>query len=447
MNRYPLLSKTLMIGLLALILLIPLGMIESKISERKTLQHSVQEDIARSAARPQTLSGPYLVIRYKLREQKKEKDEKGRIRTSIVESLPFETVIAPHTLKITGSADVESRSRGIYKAQLYNLHSKISGSFTLPRAYGLSDKIENIIPEAAYVVMRVSDSRGIRNTPLLTLNETTHEFSPGVAAAGSIVSVAGNGMHVALTAPDVNQPRTFNFSFPLELQGTSTLAVQPSGDTTEVAFKSSWPHPSFGGSFLPRSRNISNQGFSAQWLVTSLAKNSIVQSGNNQQAEAEAFTVDFVDPVNIYSMSERAVKYGLMFVVLVFTAFFMFEVLRGLRMHPMQYLLVGLSMAIFFLLIISLSEHIPFLAAYIASGSACVLLIAFYLAGVLHSARSALVFSGGITLLYAVLFGVLQSEDNALLMGSLILFAALAAVMTLTRRMDWYRLNNPSNPV
>jgi inner membrane protein len=447
MNRYPLLSKTLMIGLLALILLIPLGMIESKISERKTLQHSVQEDIARSAARPQTLSGPYLVIRYKLREQKKEKDEKGRIRTSIVESLPFETVIAPHTLKITGSADVESRSRGIYKAQLYNLHSKISGSFTLPRAYGLSDKIENIIPEAAYVVMRVSDSRGIRNTPLLTLNETTHEFSPGVAAAGSIVSVAGNGMHVALTAPDVNQPRTFNFSFPLELQGTSTLAVQPSGDTTEVAFKSSWPHPSFGGSFLPRSRNISNQGFSAQWLVTSLAKNSIVQSGNNQQAEAEAFTVDFVDPVNIYSMSERAVKYGLMFVVLVFTAFFMFEVLRGLRMHPMQYLLVGLSMAIFFLLIISLSEHIPFLAAYIASGSACVLLIAFYLAGVLHSARSALVFSGGITLLYAVLFGVLQSEDNALLMGSLILFAALAVVMTLTRRMDWYRLNNPSNPV
>ncbi|HSI96357.1 MAG: cell envelope integrity protein CreD [Methylophilaceae bacterium] len=447
MNRYPLLSKTLMIGLLALILLIPLGMIESKISERKTLQHSVQEDIARSAARPQTLSGPYLVIRYKLREQKKEKDEKGRIRTSIVESLPFETVIAPHTLKITGSADVESRSRGIYKAQLYNLHSKISGSFTLPRAYGLSDKIENIIPEAAYVVMRVSDSRGIRNTPLLTLNETTHEFSPGVAAAGSIVSVAGNGMHVALTAPDVNQPRTFNFSFPLELQGTSTLAVQPSGDTTEVAFKSSWPHPSFGGSFLPRSRNISNQGFSAQWLVTSLAKNSIVQSGNNQQAEAEAFTVDFVDPVNIYSMSERAVKYGLMFVVLVFTAFFMFEVLRGLRMHPMQYLLVGLSMAIFFLLIISLSEHIPFLAAYIASGSACVLLIAFYLAGVLHSARSALVFSGGITLLYAVLFGVLQSEDNALLMGSLILFAALATVMTLTRRMDWYRLNDPSNPV
>ena len=447
MNRYPLLSKTLMIGLLALILLIPLGMIESKISERKTLQQSVQEDIARSAARPQTLSGPYLVIRYKLREQKVEKDEKGRVKTSIVESLPFETVIAPHMLKITGNADVESRSRGIYKAQLYNLHSNISGSFTLPRAYGLSDKIENIIPEAAYFVIRVSDSRGIRNAPLLALNDITYEFSPGVAAAGGIAPVAGNGMHVSLSTPDVTQPHTFNFSFPLDLQGTSTLAVQPSGNTTEVALKSSWPHPSFGGSFLPRSRSISDHGFSAQWLITSLAKNSVDQTSNNQLAEAEAFTIDFIDPVNIYSMSERAVKYGLMFVVLVFTVFFMFEVLRGLRVHPMQYLLVGLAMAMFFLLIISLSEHMPFLAAYIASGSACVLLIGFYLLGVLQSRRPALAFSSGIALLYAVLFGVLQSEDNALLMGSLILFAALAAVMTLTRRMDWYRLNDTSSTV
>lgn len=442
MNRYPLLSKILMIGLLALILLIPLGMIESKIFERKTLQQSVQEDIARSASRPQTLSGPYLVIRYKLREQKVEKDEKGHVKTSIVESLPLETVLAPHTLKITGDADVESRSRGIYKAQLYNLHSKISGNFTLPRAYGLNAKIENIIPEAAYFVMRVSDSRGIRNAPLLTLNGTAHEFSPG-----GVASLEGNGMHVPLPVPDINRTHTFNFSFPLELQGTSTLAVQPSGNTTEVALKSSWPHPSFGGSFLPRSRTVDAQGFNAQWLVSSLAKNSFVPASNIQQAEGEAFTVAFIDPVNIYLMSERAVKYGLMFVVLVFTAFFMFEVLRGLRMHPMQYLLVGLAMAMFFLLIISLSEHMPFLAAYIASGSACVLLIGFYLSGVLHSARPALAFSGGIALLYAVLFGVLQSEDNALLMGSLILFAALAAVMTLTRRMDWYHLSDTSNPV
>lgn len=441
MNRFPLLSKIMMIGFLALILLIPLGMIESKISERSALQQSVQDDIARSSARPQTLSGPYLVMRYKLRELKVEKDGKGNVKTSIAESQPLETVIAPHTLKITGNADVESRSRGIYKAQLYNLHSGISGSFTLPPAYGLNEKIENIIPVAAYFVMSVSDSRGIRNAPQLKLDGTTHEFSPG-----SIAPVAGNGMHVSLPVPDIRQSHTFHFSFPLDLQGTSTLAVQASGNTTEVALQSPWPHPSFGGSFLPRSRSVSDQGFTAQWLVSSLAKNATPPTGNSLLGE-EAFTVSFIDPVSIYSMSERAVKYGVMFVVLVFTAFFMFEVLRGLRVHPMQYLLVGLAMAMFFLLIISLSEHMPFLVAYIASGSACVLLIGFYLAGALRSYGPALTFSSGITLLYAVLYGVLQSEDNALLMGSLILFCTLAAVMMLTRRMDWYRFNDASSPV
>jgi inner membrane protein len=140
-------------------------------------------------------------------------------------------------------------------------------------------------------------------------------------------------------------------------------------------------------------------------------------------------------------MSERAVKYGVLFVVLVFTSFFMFEVLSNLRIHPMQYLLVGLAMAVFFLLIISLSEHIPFLTSYIISGVACVALIGIYLAGVLKNRKTAAAFSGCIALLYAVLYGVLQSEDNALLMGALLMFLALTAVMVLTRRMDWYQLN------
>jgi inner membrane protein len=442
MQRYPLLSKTLMIGFLALLLLIPLGMIESKISERKTLQERVQQDIAQSSARPQTLSGPYLVVRYQVREKQVEKDARGQEKTVYVASAPKELLLEPHALKIGGSAEVESRQRGIYQAQLYNLQAKVSGSFTVPRLYGLAHAAEDLIPLNAYFVMRISDSRGIRNAPLLTLNGLTHEFG-----AGGIPPLAGNGMHVFLPAPDPIQAHSFTFSFPLELQGTSTLAIQPSAKTTEVALKSSWPHPSFGGSFLPRTRNVSEQGFSAQWLVSSLAKNSGAQAEGNSAAQAETLNVDFIDPVNIYLMSERAVKYGLMFVVLVFTAFFLFEVLRGLRVHPMQYLLVGLSMAMFFLLIISLSEHIPFAAAYAISGSACVLLIGFYLAGVLRSRRPALLFSGGIALLYGVLYGVLQSEDNALLMGALILFAALAVVMMLTRRMDWYRLHEASTTI
>ncbi len=436
MLRNPLFSKILMISLLALLLLIPLGMIQSKISERQYLQSQVQQDIARSASGPQTLAGPYLVLKYKLRERYTTKDSSGNERTTITESRVQEKIIAPHSLKLDGDAGVESRSRGIYQARLYNLHGKVSGDFVVPQGYGLNKALGDIIPVSAYFVMSVSDARGIRNAPVLTLNGNAFEFAPG-----AISPIAGNGMHVLLKSPGVDETRTYNFEFPLELQGMTTLSMTPSGSNTEMSLKSSWPHPSFGGSYLPRTRNVDAKGFSAQWQVSNLARNDKVRAEDGEKNGAEVFSVDFIDPVNVYLLSERAVKYGVLFVVLVFTSFFMFEVMRSLRIHPMQYLLVGLAMAMFFLFIISLSEHMPFLASYVVSGAACAALIGIYLAGVMKSRKAALAFSGGIALLYAVLYGVLQSEDNALLMGTLVMFSALAAVMMLTRHMNWYELN------
>ena len=440
MKRFPLFSKTLMIGLLTLLLLIPLGMIESKISERKYLQTQVQQDIARSASGPQTMAGPYLVIHYKVRERTTRLDEKGQEKIFVSEAGPYETVIAPHKLDIEGSADVEARNRGIYQARLYNLRSRVSGRFDVPVGYGIGKPIDDIIPQAAYLVVNVSDSRGIRNAPALTLNGHKLEFAPG-----SIKPLAGNGMHVPLETLTAQVEHHFDFSFPLDLQGMSTLAINPSGNQTVMTLKSSWPHPSFGGSYLPRQRQIDDTGFSASWLVTNLARNNTTQSGATTPAGGDQFSVEFIDPINVYLLSERAVKYGVMFVVLIFTAFFMFEVLKNLRIHPMQYLLVGLAMAMFFLLIISLSEHIPFWVAYVASGAACVALIGVYLAGVLGNRKPAMAFSGSIALLYAVLYGVLQSEDNALLMGTVLMFMALAGVMVLTRKMDWYRLSEPAD--
>ncbi|MDO8988854.1 MAG: cell envelope integrity protein CreD [Sideroxyarcus sp.] len=439
MLRNPLFFKILMISLLALILLIPLGMIQSKISERQMLQNHVQQDIARSASGPQTITGPYLVLRYKLIERRTDKDSFGNEKV-VTSSSMQDTVVMARNLSIVGDADVETRSRGIYKARLFNLHSKLTGDFVVPQGYGINSPVGDITPVAAYFVMQVSDSRGIRNAPVLTLNGTVREFAPG-----AVGPIAGNGIHVPLPALNAAQSHTFNFDFPLELQGMTTLAVSPSGNNTEMSLKSSWPHPSFGGSYLPLTRTVEKDGFSAQWLVTNLARNSTAQDENGHGHFAETFSVDFIDPVNIYLLSERAVKYGVLFVVLVFTSFFMFEVLRSLRIHPMQYLLVGLAMAMFFLLIISLSEHMPFLASYVISGAACAALIGIYLAGVLQNRKPGLAFAGGIALLYVVLYGVLQSEDNALLMGTLVMFSALAAVMVLTRRMDWYRLNVSDN--
>lgn len=435
MNRFPLFFKTLAIGLLTLLLLIPLSMIEYQISERQSLQYIVQENIAQSSARDQTLSGPYLVLRYQVRETKMEKDKDGKQIFTVVTSEPKIKIIEPRTLKIDGNADVESLKRGIYKAQIFNLHATVSGSFVVP---GLEHP-ENIIPLDAHFVMGISDPRGIYKTPLLTLNGKNYEFDAGIAP------LSGSGIKVLLPAFNPAQQHSFDFNFPLDLQGTTALSIRPVGALTEAKLTSTWPHPSFVGSYLPRERSVSKQGFSAQWQVSGLAKSVSAQADSGHADESEVFSVRFIDPVNIYLMSERAVKYGLMFIVLVFTAFFLFEVLRGLRVHPLQYTLVGLSMAMFFLLIISLSEHIPFLTAYAISSSACVLLIGFYLVGVLRSWRPALLFSGGIALLYGVLYGVLQSEDNALLMGTLILFAALSVVMMLTRHMDWYKLRGAAS--
>lgn len=440
MLRNPLFSKILMIFLLALILLIPLQMIESKITERQSLQHQVQQDIARSASGPQTIKGPYLVLRYKLIERKTTRDSSGNEKVTTSSSIR-DTIVMPGNLKITGDADVETRSRGIYQARLFTLRSNVTGAFVVPQGYGINRPLADIVPVAAFFVMNVSDSRGIRNAPVLTLNGGKFEFAPGCVGA-----ISGNGIHVPLKALDASQTHAFNFEFPLELQGMTTLAVTPSGNNTEVSLNSSWPHPSFGGSYLPRTRTVDEKGFSAEWLVTNLARNNTARGEDGQYADAEVFSVAFIDPVNVYSLSERAVKYGVLFVVLVFTSFFMFEVLRSLRIHPMQYMLVGLAMAMFFLLIISLSEHMPFLASYAVSGAACAVLIGVYLAGVLKNRKPALAFSGGISMLYAVLYGVLQSEDNALLMGTLVMFTALAAVMVLTRRMDWYGLNVTASP-
>jgi len=435
MLRNPLFSKTLMIFLLALLLLIPLSMIQSKIGERKSLQREVQKDIARSASGPQTLAGPYLVLRYRLTERKTVKDKDGNEKVITSSSL-CSKVIPPQGLKLDGNADVETRSRGIYQARLFNLRANLSGRFVVPKGYGLYKSLEDIKPVRAYFVVNMSDARGIRNAPKLTLAGKEYEFAPG-----SIHPVVGNGIHVPLKALQTAQSHTLDFNVPLELQGMTKLAVAPLGKTTEMTLKSSWPHPSFGGSYLPRSRKIDAKGFHAQWLITDLARNDTGQTEKGNWKGAETFSVDFIDPVNVYLLSERAVKYGILFIILVFTAFFMFEILRSLRIHPMQYLLVGLALAIFFLLIISLSEHMPFLTSYIISGTACAGLIGLYLAGVLGNYKSSLAFSAGVALLYAVLYGVLQSEDNALLMGTLVLFTALATVMMLSRKMDWYRLS------
>lgn len=434
--------KLAAIGLITLLLTIPLWMIEGQIAGRSQRQAEVIESIAQSAAGQQTLIGPVLVVRYQRQvevlsdDAAKSDGDKVIPRTRLVDEI---TVLAPQQLSINGQAQVETRQRGIFQGQLYHVGFNIEGKLEIPDQFMHPDGKQIIAPHAM-LVMAVSDLRGVDNDPNVNINGNSYRLSTGRAVAGLEKQISGESMYVDFGPTMSNSAQLLDFSLPLSLTGTQALAIAPVGDSNHISLKSDWPHPNFGGRFLPRSHQIDEHGFQATWQISHLGRNfsRTLQASNGQ---AEALRIDWMQPVNIYLLAERAVKYGILFIGLTFGGFFVTEILRGAPIHPMQYLLVGLALAIFFLLLIALSEHISFTWSYVISATACIGLIGFYLAGALGGKLQGLAFGAGLTGLYGVLYGILHSEDNSLLMGSLLLFAALGGTMLGTRRLDWYGLN------
>jgi inner membrane protein len=425
--------KLIAIAVLSLLLLIPLGMIEQQVRERSARQAEVVRNIADSAAGPQTLVGPVIAIRYRERVEIREKDGLGHetVRHEIAERT---RVLPPQKLDIAGGSRVEMRNRGLYGARLYHLDLQLAGNAEVPPHLGLDGK-PALVDAQAFLVLGLSDPRGVGIDPAVRIDGETRRF-----ATGTQNLLPGAGLHIPLGAVDLAAGRRIEFTFPLKLMGLEHLRIAPTGDTTTVSIKSDWPHPSFQGRFLPTARTVTAQGFEARWEVSHLARSfeRITKGGAEHAAHGETLGVSYMDPVNVYLKSERAVKYGVLFVVLTFAAFFLTETLRRLPIHPLQYLLVGLALAVFFLLLIALSEHTDFGLAYAASAAGSTLLIGAYLAGALRDRRRGIAFGAGIATLYGVLYGVLLSEDNALLMGALLIFSALGATMLATRRIDWY---------
>lgn len=430
--------KIAAIGLMSLLLLIPLALIESQIAARGQRQAEVIRDIAESAAGPQTLIGPVLHVRYRERVEVRSKDGLTGNETVRYDLVNRNRVIPPQTLAIDGDARIEARNRGLYRANLYRLGLTLEGRFEIPVHLGLEPS-RDIVSAEAFLVLGLSDPRGVDNDPEVRVDGRIHRF-----AAGSEKTFSGAGLYIALGALDPQAARNLDFTVPLSLTGTSRLAIAPAGEATTVTLRSHWPHPSFQGRFLPVERRVDANGFEARWQVSHLARNFERVLAADTDGGRETLAVSFVDPVNVYLQGERAVKYGVLFVVLTFAAFFLTEILRRKPIHLLQYLLVGLALAIFFLLLVALSEHIHFVLAYAVSAGACVLLIGTYLAGALGGQRHGMGFGGGIAVLYAVLYGLIKSEDNALLMGSLLLFAALGTTMLATRKIDWYRIGTPT---
>ncbi|CAI8942205.1 MULTISPECIES: cell envelope integrity protein CreD [Pseudomonas] len=436
MNR-KLSYKLAVIGFLIVLLLIPLFMIGGLIQDRQYQRDRVVRDIAQSSSFAQQITGPMLVVPYRKIERRwKTEDGKSFQEISQVNGHLY---FLPETFDLNASIDTELRSRGIYEARLFHANSHINGHFEIPANWGITEDFDDYRFEPAFLVVGISDIRGIEKGLQLQLNDQRLDF-----AAGTKLGWMSGGVHALLPGVDGKVASVLNYAFDLSLQGTEQLQVLPVGRTTSVAMAANWPHPSFDGNYLPVSRKIDAGGFSARWQTSFFSTNledALTQCVVNEKCGAfneRAFGVSFIDPVDQYLKSERAIKYALLFIALTFAGFFLFEVLKGLSVHPIQYGLVGVALAFFYLLLLSLSEHLGFAMAYALSAGGCVLLIGFYLCHVLHSVLRGMGFALGLAMLYGMLYGLLTAEDYALLMGSLLLFALLGVFMVLTRRLDWY---------
>lgn len=425
------------IALLVVLLLIPLLMISGLIGERQSLRDEVVENIAQSASYSQQISGPVLVVPYRKTERSwKTEDGKSVEETKQVSGLLY---FLPDTFELKSNIDTELRSRGIYQTRLFHANNHISGQFKLPANWGITEDVDDYRFDPAFLAVGISDIRGIEKGLQLQFNDQHLDFQ-----AGTTLSWLGGGVHVMLGDLDGKTETRFDYAFDLSLQGTGQFHVLPVGRSTTVNMAANWPHPSFVGNYLPSSRTIDAGGFSARWQTSYFSTNlkdaltQCVVNASCEEFRSRAFGVSFVDPVDQYLKSERAIKYALLFIALTFAGFFLFEILKNLSVHPIQYALVGAALALFYLLLLSLSEHLGFGLAYLLSAGACVLLIGFYLCHVLHSLMRAAAFAVGLAVLYAMLYGLLSAEDYALLMGSLLLFGMLGVFMVLTRRLDWY---------
>jgi inner membrane protein len=429
--RFPLMGKIVGVGAVVAGLMVALGMVGGIVAERQMRQNEAQSNVADSLAGQQRWIGPMLQRRCE--EHWTSIVGEGKEAKTIAESRAFVLATTPKALDVDASATLEPRYRGLFKVNGYALKARVSAQW--PNLAALRPRAEHtasrLVCDAPQMLVGVGDARGLRQVALRVQGQPV-DVLPGTPRKN-----LAQGFHASLADALVQADAPVKVEIAVDLVGTEALAIAPVGDVTHVQMSSAWPHPSFQGRFLPNERSIGPQGFQARWDLSALAT-SAPRDLLGDAPQVESFGVAFIDPVNPYVLSDRATKYGLLFVLLTFVGVGLLEVLQRLRVHPIQYLLVGCALALFFLLLVSLTEHLAFGWAYLAAASGCTLLLAFYGSSVLGGVRRGAVFGAAIAALYGALYVLLQQEQAALVLGSLLLFAVLAAVMVATRRLDWY---------
>jgi inner membrane protein len=421
--------KLFSIGILILILLIPNFMLQELINERQDLHNSAVDEISSKWGGRQTIGGPVISIPYAVTL----KDEKGN-EEEVVRYAHF----LPEELNIDGKAFPEKRYRGMYVVVLYKTILHVSGKFSFPDINKVDLKKEACRFNQAIFSMGITDLRGINDEIKCNINGQTFSFGPGILTH----DILGSGISFKYPLDSAGE---INFSFDINLNGSTNLNFLPFGKETKVNLSSSWNCPSFEGSFLPDNRIVNDSGFTASWKVLQLNRNypqeglgNFISSSESDELQIGQFGVRLMLPIDEYQKTMRSVKYCVMFIIITFLTFFFVEVLNKKRIHPIQYLLVGFAICLFYVLLLSISEHLSFGKAYIIACISIVSLITFYAKHVFKNNKLTTIFSALLILLYGFFYSLLQLEDYALLLGSLGLFIILGTIMYLTRKVSWY---------
>ncbi len=426
------------IAVLALLLLIPLLMVESVVRERHARYQEVVADIAGSWSGDQLLAGPILTVPFT--ERIAVRDEyvtpQGEKKVSERwESRRRRAFVLPAALEIDGTLSPEKRHRGIYRVQVFTAELVVSGAFrdleAAVEALSPADRLESIEWSEAVIGFGLSDPRGIVAVEGFELNGAGALPQPGTG----LVELLPRGFHVPVGGLVADN---LEFRLPITVRGSGSLQFLPLGGTTRAVIRSEWTHPSFVGGVLPAAREITDAGFSAQWTIP-LLNRSYPQAWTDKASvaidEIQA-GVRLFEPVALYDLVTRAVKYGLLFVALTFLTLGLVELVQDVRLRLVQFLLIGVALAMFFLILIALAEHMGFALAYVLAATTVIAINTLYCAAILRRRSTALLVGAVLTAIYGILFVILEAEDFALLGGTLLLVAALSVTMYLTRRIN-----------
>ncbi len=420
--------RLLLIFFLSLALMIPMFFVMNLISERQERQEMVVAEINFKWSTSQILTGPILIVPYETVVKAGKKGERDQ-------TLVRQAFFLPDTLVLSGWIHAEPRYRSIYETVVYESDLSLRGAFSRPDFEKLNIRPERIRWEDARVILGISDMKGIEEAVDIDWDGIKCPGEPADLRFVQLQSGIQSGV------PCADERNTFLYKINIKLKGSEQLQFTPTGRTTRVSLQGDWPKPSFTGDFLPDNRSVNTKGFSAEWDVLHLNR-SFPQQWTDDINWSARFGVRLLLPMSQYQEAMRSAKYALLFILLTFSAVFFTEIFTRRTLHPVQYVFIGMGMVLFYLLLLSLSEHLGFDLAYGIAALATILLIGGYTKVILTGLKPAGVVTGTLAVLYGFYYILLQLEDYALLTGSLGLFAILAGLMFVTRRVDWYSAFN-----